>query len=119
MQREVVKYADRKPVEVIWSKHFEHMPEGFNDLYVYVPSVREIVRIAEGTGDNLLPEDTENGYVDYIYYEQYSLDADMPKTDGGQLMTYQLVRDKYKRLADCIPDVLDMAYGGEMDFRIL
>ena len=48
--------------------------------------MKQIVRIAEGTGDNLLPEDQDQGYVDYIYYEQYELSQDMPEVDGGQVM---------------------------------
>ena len=38
----------------------------YDDLYIFVPVMKQIVRIAEGTGDNLLPEDIEEGYVDYI-----------------------------------------------------
>ena len=49
-------------------------PEGFGALFLYVPEMRQIIRIAEGTGDNLLEEDMDAGYVDYIYYDQYMLD---------------------------------------------
>ena len=45
----------------------------YADLYIFIPVMKQIIRIAEGTGDNLLPEDIEEGYVDYIYYEQYEL----------------------------------------------
>ena len=38
----------------------------YEDLYIFVPAMKQIIRIAEGTGDNLLPEDIEEGYVDYI-----------------------------------------------------
>ena len=85
--------------------------DGYGDVFIYVPEMRQIVRIAEGTGDNLLPEDTEKGYIDYIYYEQYELGIDMPEADGGQIMLKELLRDKYQCIADCIPSVLDMAYG--------
>ena len=43
----------------------------YADVFIYVPSVREIVRIAEGNGTNLLDEDEAEGYVDYIYYDQH------------------------------------------------
>ena len=85
--------------------------EGYGDLFLYVPEARQIIRIAEGTGDNLLEEDIDAGYVDYIYYDQYLLDADMSNVDGGMLLLKEMLRDKYRCMADCIPDVLDMAYG--------
>ncbi len=49
--------------------------------------------------------------MDYIYYDQYLLDADMPDIDGGMVLLKEMLKDKYRCLADCIPDVLDMAYG--------
>lgn len=85
--------------------------EGYDDLFLYVPEERQIIRIAEGNGDNLLEEDTDAGYVDYIYYDQYMLDVDMPDVDGGMVLLKEMLRDRYGCLADCIPDVLDMAYG--------
>lgn len=88
-------------------------PEGYGDLFLFVPEMRQIVRICEGTGDNLLWEDREEGYVDYIYYEQYDLDTDTPETDGGQVMLYRMFRDQFQCTADCIPRILDMAYGKE------
>lgn len=98
----------------------DEVPEGFSDVFIYVPSAGQIVVIAEGTGDNLLPEDREEGYVDYILYYQHDLDTDLTEQDGGQIMTTQLVQEKYKRLADCIPDVLDMAYGNpHLEFVVL
>lgn len=105
-------YADRRPAEIIWTETcFGKKLEGYDDLYVYVPEMRQIIRISEGTGDNLLPEDQDKGYVDYIYYEQYELGIDMPEVDGGQILLEEMLRDKYPCMADCIPDVLDMAYG--------
>ena len=86
-------------------------PEGFGALFLYVPEMRQIIRIAEGTGDNLLEEDMDAGYVDYIYYDQYMLDIDMPATDGGQVLLKGMFRDLFRCTADCIPRVLDMAYG--------
>ena len=45
--------------------------------------------ICEGTGDNLLPEDVEEGYVDYIYYEIFfSLNSvnENCEDEGGQVL---------------------------------
>ena len=43
--------------------------ERYDDIFVYVPEMGQIIRIAEGDGSNLLPEDIEEGYAGYIYYE--------------------------------------------------
>lgn len=92
----------------------------FDTVYIYVPGEQQIIRISEGTGDNLLDEDIEQGFVDYIYYEQYSREIDFPEVDGGQIMLMELFQDKYKSTKECIPAVLDMAFGDEnMEYIIL
>ena len=85
----------------------------FDTIYIYVPDAQQIVQISEGSGDNLLDEDIEAGYVDYIYYEQYELEPGVPEIDGGMVMLTQLFQEKFKCTADAIPHVLDMAYGQE------
>lgn len=114
-------YADRNPAEIIWTDNcYGKKPDGFNDLFVFAPEKKQIIHISEGSGDNLLAEDIEDGYVDYVYYEQYDLDDGISEADGGEMMTKELVKDKYQCLADCIPDVLEMAYGSPlMDCMIL
>lgn len=86
------------------------IPNTYEDLFIFVPSERQIIGISEGTGDNLLPEDEKEGYVDYIYYQAWNLDGDMTEADGGQVMLKELFRESYNRTADCIPAVLDMMY---------
>ncbi|MDE6625597.1 MAG: hypothetical protein K2K56_04420 [Lachnospiraceae bacterium] len=106
-------------------KHCEyHLTDAFNrrydDLFIFIPSMRQILMISEGDGSNLLDEDQEEGYVDYINYEQYCLDVDMPLDDGGELMMKEYVRDHYKQLSDSIPDVLEFAYGNkDMAYTVL
>lgn len=85
----------------------------YGDVFIYVPSVREIVRIAEGNGTNLLDEDEAEDYVDYIYYDQHELSSGIPECDGGQVMLTELFRDKFSSTEDAIPAVLDMAYGNK------
>lgn len=85
----------------------------FDCIYIYVPEAKQIVRISEGTGDNLLEEDTDAGYVDYIYYEQFVMDPDMREYDGGMVMLTERFQEKFTCTADAIPSVLDMAYGQE------
>lgn len=85
-------------------------PAGFDDVFIYVPKTKEIICIFEGTGDNLLKEDIDRGFVDYLNYEQYELSEDMENFDGGMILSKELLRDKYQCLADCIPSVMDFIY---------
>lgn len=92
----------------------------FDTIYIYVPGEQQILKISEGTGDNLLEEDSAEGYVDYIYYEQYSREYGFPEVDGGMVMLTELFRDKYKSTKECIPAVLDMAFNDEnMEYIVL
>lgn len=83
----------------------------FDSIYVFVPLTKQIIRISEGTGDNLSDEDMDAGYVDYIYYEQYNLEPDIPEADGGMIMLTELFQEKFTCTKEAIPNVLDMAYG--------
>ena len=85
----------------------------YKPVYIYVPEAKQIIKISEGSGDNLYDEDLEAGYVDYIYYEQYVMDPHMRETDGGMVMLTEPFQELYKFTTDAIPDVLDMAYGNE------
>lgn len=86
------------------------MCKPFHDVHIYVPSENQIIRIAEGTGDNLLPEDEERGYVDYIYYDVHALRTDYPNIDGGMIMRTALIRDEFESMEDCIPIVLEFIF---------
>lgn len=124
----------KKEKKAEWS-----MPKGFaageyEGVFIYVPKENGIFHITEGTGDNLLPEDEDEGYVDYTYYEFWkvieSQKADeivgklmrgiMPvseysellsEDDGGQYMLRQSFRDLYSCTMDSISTVLDMELG--------
>ena len=91
--------------------------DSFDDLFIFVPSatpaVGQIIMISEGSGDNLLKEDIAEGYQDYINYEIYDVEQGMPEADGGMVMYKELVGEKFEKLSDAIPDVLDMAYGNK------
>ncbi len=87
--------------------------EAFNDIFIYVQSKKQIVRIDEGSGDNLTDDDIAQGYVDYIYYEVYNMQQDLPEVDGGMIMLTELFQEKFKSTKEAIPAVLDMAYGDE------
>lgn len=85
----------------------------FDDLYIYVPEEQQIIRISEGSGDNLTDDDIAQGYVDYIYYESYSREPGFPEVDGGMIMLTEPFQEKFKSTSEVIPAVLDMAFGDE------
>lgn len=87
------------------------MNNEFNDIFIYVPTMRQIIRIDEGLGDNLTNDDIDQGYIDYIYYEIYNVQQDLPEVDGGIVMLTELFQNKFKSVKDAILAVLDMAYG--------
>lgn len=61
---------------------------------LFIPDMQELILAAEGTGDNLMPEDMAEGYKDYIMVEMYKIDGtDIEETDGGQIMLKELVAD--------------------------
>ena len=93
----------------------------YDDVYIFVPETGEIVMIAEGTGDNLLKEDVEDGYNDYIYYVQYKMElGGISEYEGGQVLMKEMFRIKYGCTEDCIPEVLYMAYGKcDMEYMVL
>lgn len=117
--------ADTGGIRYTWEpstdeRNKKENPNRYDDLYIFIPDENQIIRISEGSGDNLLPEDTAEGYVDYIYYEQYELGGGLLEVDGGQVLLKDMFRDRYGCTADSIPEVLNMAYGNcELDYKIL
>ena len=121
MMKDILCYFDGTNItEKGGVKTMKKNQEGYGDLFIYVPKFKQIIRIAEGTGDNLSPEDEENGYMDYIYYEQHEISTDMPVVDGGQILLKEMLRDKYGCLADCIQSVLERIYSnGSLEHIVL
>lgn len=79
-------------------------------ILVFFPKLDNfIVRIADGTGDNLLPEDEAEGYVDYLMLETFKVeDGYLIADDGGQIMQTVMNIDLYNGdIANAIPDVVD------------
>ena len=94
--------------------------EAYNDIFIYVQTKKQIIRIDEGSGDNLTDDDIAQGYVDYIYYEVYNVQQDLPEVDGGIVMLTELFQNKFKSVKDAIPAVLDMAYGNaSIEYSVL
>lgn len=68
--------------------------------------------ICEGTGDNLLQEDIDLGYVDYIYYEIY---ADLngvhenEECDGGMVLLKEYYQDlTLRQIVNKVKDMEDI-----------
>ena len=87
--------------------------EAYNDIFIYVKTKKQIIRIDEGSGDNWTDDDIAQGYVDYIYYEVYNVQQDLPEVDGGTIMLTEWFQEKFESTKEAIPAVLDMAYGDE------
>ena len=87
--------------------------EVYNDIFIYVQINKQIIRISEGSGDNLTDDDIAHGYIDYIYYEVYNVEQNLPEVDGGMIMLNDIFQRKFKSTKEAIPAVLDMAYGNE------
>jgi hypothetical protein len=92
----------------------------FDTIYIYVPAFKQIIKISEGSGDNLTDEDLDAGYVDYIYYDTYELGCDIRELDGGMVMLTEPFQELFTCTADAISHVLDMAYCNDtLDYKIL
>lgn len=64
------------------------------DVVIVDTKQRCMVVAAEGTGDNLLDEDEEQGYKDYAMLSLYSIDGDeLALVDSAQMMTEKLIAD--------------------------
>lgn len=90
-------------------------PLNLSDFWFYVEGIKDddgnplVFHVAEGTGDNLLPEDVDEGFNDYIYYEVYDgkvtyslIDEyeqgtgntlEKMEMDGGQVMLYGFYKE--------------------------
>lgn len=67
-------------------------------MLVYIPDMKEFLMACEGTGDNLLQEDIDEGFCDYVYIETYTYEGfngELVEEDGGQLMLEELFVNKY------------------------
>ncbi len=80
----------------------------FDDIEIEVLGNGARIEISEGTGDNLLREDIEAGYKDYVNYKVYGSDG---SEDGGMVLYTELIQKKFKSIKEVIPDVLEDFFG--------
>lgn len=115
-------YKGKEPIEIIISDAvYGGRPEGFDPLWIFVPSKGELLYLQEGTGDNITPDDVEEGNIDYLDYTAFSLeDGEVDETDGGELLLPYMVQEHYTCLTDAVPDILEFAYDNMfLEARIL
>ncbi len=73
-------------------QHMRYMDT--KDMVIIDTKQRCMVVVSEGTGDNLLDEDVEQGYKDYAMLSLYTIDGDeLALVDSGQMMTDKLIAD--------------------------
>lgn len=73
-------------------QHMRYMDT--KDMVIIDTKQRCMVVVSEGTGDNLLDEDIEQGYKDYAMLSLYTIDGDeLALVDSGQMMTEKLIAD--------------------------
>lgn len=80
----------------------------------YIPDLDTILIAQEGTGDNLLDEDIEAGYVDYVYIETQVFDGDrfQEDCDGGMMLLTVPFRERYEHIPEVLlKDAVDFMFG--------
>lgn len=73
-------------------------------LYFTNTAKDKLIKVSEGTGDNLLPEDKEEGYVDYWYVESYE---EIGETGGGILYEKDLIAEQNLTIKEIIEYLTD------------
>ena len=91
----------------------------------YVMDTGEIIIANEGTGDNLLQEDIDAGYVDYVYYTTYSVTDTVEEEDGGMMLltvpfseVYCYEGTREVNVEKLLADIVSFHYG-DADYIIL
>lgn len=63
-------------------------------MLIITKDTEKLITIVEGTGDNLLPEDVADGFVDYVMTSIYKVDGeDIVLEDSGQMLSKYLIED--------------------------
>lgn len=84
-----------------------------DSILLWVRSRQKLLMIQRGTGDNLLREDIDNGYVDYVLYSVFEFgeigidqELDLELVDSGQMLLTSVCEDVRSE----IPGVYRMAF---------
>ncbi len=92
----------------------------YYDIYLWIPGGAGdypddiVLHVSEGTGDNLLPEDIDEGWTDYVDYEIFTKDSGInDPEDSGMVMLTKPLRKQYASLDEILPEVYAEAFGEE------
>jgi hypothetical protein len=82
------------------------------------------IRIYEGTGDNLLPEDEDEGYVDYINIDGLAYDEGefvecYEPVEGGMAMLTELYQEKFESVDDVIQYLIEGEWMPDVKYIVL
>lgn len=80
-------------------------------LFFYNPEEKIFMTLYEGTGDNLFPEDEEEGYVDYWMADVFTEEGNI---DGAQIMCETLISESNQTIGE----IIDMVEESEMVMSI-
>ena len=84
-------------------------------MLIITKDTEKLITIVEGTGDNLLPEDEAEGFVDYVMTSIYEVDGeDINLIDSGQMLSRTLIADLEED--ELVKRVLDYWGLGEEDW---
>lgn len=80
----------------------------------------EFIKINEGTGDNLLREDQEEGYVDYINCDFISYDGtEFVEEDGRMMLLKDLYQDKFHNIPELLHYLIDEQLIPDNEYLVL
>ena len=87
-----------------FQKEWKKSKSNEKGVLLFIPKTGVFLMAKFGIGDNLLPEDVESGYNDYIYIEELEFeDPDMMnEIGGGQVLFNNEEEDYYKNLSHFI-----------------
>ena len=78
------------------------------------------IRIAEGNGSNLLTEDEELGFVDYIMVDFIEYDGyEFTETDGIQVMLTELYQTQFNTKEDVVKHLIENGHIPEAEYTYL
>lgn len=84
-------------------------------MLIITKDTEKLITIVEGTGDNLLPEDEAEGFIDYVMTSIYEVDGeDINLIDSGQMLSRTLIADLEED--ELVRRVLDYWGLGEEDW---
>lgn len=78
--------------------------------------------LSEGSGENMLDSDYDNGYVDYIYFTEYDTFKDLEECnsrDGGMILLKHYYQDMFNSPDDVVKYVIDTGFMPDVDYEII